>query len=332
MPPIACFQPEYLLLGNFYMSMLNYPCASVLEPDGIHLSVIVPVFNRRQVTEIFVKSVLKQTYHNFTLYVADDSSTDGTFQFLQSISSLDKRVVPLRTSGDCWWAGTVSFGMKVAFSDQSESDLYMLMNDDISFEETLFSDMVAKYLEISRDCSICALRLDPKGRILSSGSKMISWPLALSFSIFRGKKYDTLSRNLLANIDFPNTSAILFPALLIRDTGHVNYHDLPHYHADGEYFFRAALSGYPSYIYTGACVVRHGDQSTGLFNSPQSAYLSKLLQSFYSRKSINNLADKIAFARLCCPAWCRRSYLFFSIIKSLLTSLIILCRAKIASS
>jgi GT2 family glycosyltransferase len=289
------------------------------------LNIIVPVFNRKTITLEFVEKIKKQTYSNFRLFVVDDCSSDGTYEALKLISFSDARVIPLQTTGDCWWAGSVDYGVKTAVKSSHACDAFMFMNDDVDFHERLLYDMVKAYKKLNCTQVVSALRVSKSGNVVPSGSVMLFWPLALTYAPLKGRDYASLGKDLLFRVDFPSASAILFPEHLIRDAGFLNWSALPHYHADGEYFYRASRVGYKCYGYTGAFVIRGGEDSTGLFNSPQAASFSSILFSFVSRKSVNNISDRIAFAELCCPAWCRHSYVIFSVLRSLFSSLFLAC-------
>lgn len=56
--------------------------------------VVMPVYNAMPYLVEAVKSILDQTYKDLTLVIVDDGSTDGSYEFLQSIS--DQRVTLLR--------------------------------------------------------------------------------------------------------------------------------------------------------------------------------------------------------------------------------------------
>src|SRR4030067_3517077 len=60
------------------------------QPD---VSVIIPTYNRRNLLEITIQSVLAQTIKNFEIIIVDDGSTDGTRDFVRSIQ--DKRIIYL---------------------------------------------------------------------------------------------------------------------------------------------------------------------------------------------------------------------------------------------
>ncbi len=52
------------------------------------LSVIVPVFNRLDLTKAVINDIFKKIYflHDFELVIVDDGSTDGTRRWLEALS------------------------------------------------------------------------------------------------------------------------------------------------------------------------------------------------------------------------------------------------------
>lgn len=58
----------------------------------VETSVIIPTFNRRELLQEAIHSVLEQTYRNFELIIVDDGSNDGTRDLVTSLSNTIKYI------------------------------------------------------------------------------------------------------------------------------------------------------------------------------------------------------------------------------------------------
>jgi glycosyltransferase involved in cell wall biosynthesis len=77
------------------------------------LSVVIAVKNEASYLPLAVQSILNQTFKDFELIVIDDNSTDGTFEYLTSLS--DPRVIVKRNRGVGQTAG-LNHGLSLAKS------------------------------------------------------------------------------------------------------------------------------------------------------------------------------------------------------------------------
>lgn len=81
-------------------------------PDLI--SVLIPTYNVEKFVYDAVMSILNQSYSNLEIIIVDDSSTDKTYEILQSISILDNRVRLFRNKTNLKIAATLNFALKQA--------------------------------------------------------------------------------------------------------------------------------------------------------------------------------------------------------------------------
>src|SRR5450631_2537264 len=98
--------------------------------------ILLPVHNRREVTERFIDCLAVQIYSNYHLILIDDGSTDGTAEMAQAKI---KNLTVLNGRGDWWWAGSLQQGIN--WLDQHgvrDRDIVVFANDDITFEADFF--------------------------------------------------------------------------------------------------------------------------------------------------------------------------------------------------
>lgn len=90
------------------------------------ISVIMTTYNSMNIMLPSIFSVLKQTHSNLQLVIVDDCSTDGTFQVLRKIQSLDSRIKIAQTPRNLgtYWAKNLgmeySDGRFVTFMDSDD--------------------------------------------------------------------------------------------------------------------------------------------------------------------------------------------------------------------
>jgi len=97
------------------------------------VSILIPVFNRKDFIAECIQSALNQTYTNFEIVVADNASDDGTWEICQKFAEKDRRVRifrnetnvgPVRNWKCCFDWARGEFG-KILFSDDSIVPQYL---------------------------------------------------------------------------------------------------------------------------------------------------------------------------------------------------------------
>ena len=88
------------------------------------VSVLIPTFNREELVERAVMSVLNQTYENLECLVIDDASTDKTLEVLKSIDDKRLKVISLESNRG------VSYARNTGFQQASGDYIALLDSDD----------------------------------------------------------------------------------------------------------------------------------------------------------------------------------------------------------
>jgi GT2 family glycosyltransferase len=102
-----------------------------LVVDGT-IWVLLPIHNRRAVTERFVRGLVAQTDQNYHLVLIDDGSTDGS---AQAVCSLLPGATVLRGRGNWWWGGGLQHGLRWLLRGKlSRGDLVLIANSNTVVE------------------------------------------------------------------------------------------------------------------------------------------------------------------------------------------------------
>nr|WP_295607494.1 glycosyltransferase [uncultured Methanobrevibacter sp.] len=143
------------------------------------ISVVMPVYNRKDVVMNAIDSVLSQTYENFELIVVDDASTDGTTELLKEIDHDKVRVIYHEKNK--YASGARNTGLK-----ESKGELIAYLDSDNLWDE--------RYLEATVGAFLC---LPDAGGIYSAQYRFETYdsnPFAVQFS--------ALNKSLLHNHNF----------------------------------------------------------------------------------------------------------------------------------
>ena len=76
--------------------------------DTPKISVLIPLYNRKQYAADCINSVLNQTFTDFEIIIRDDCSSDGVFEFVQENFS-DRRIKLFRNKKKSRRSGKYQF-------------------------------------------------------------------------------------------------------------------------------------------------------------------------------------------------------------------------------
>lgn len=105
----------------------------------MHASVIIPTYNRKQLLQKTINSLIQQTYPNdwFEVIVVDDGSNDGTDKIAQTHYPLNLRYIHQPNQGD---AAARNLG-----AQQAKYELLVFLDDDIIVEPDYLRALLSEY-------------------------------------------------------------------------------------------------------------------------------------------------------------------------------------------
>lgn len=127
--------------NNFlFMELIADYLVSIAEnlEDKPLISVIMPVYNRKDIVMNSIESVLSQSYSNFELIIVDDDSTDGTTDLLKKIEHDKVKVVFHDENKFC--AGARNTGLK-----EAKGELISYLDSDNLFDKRYLAAVVGAF-------------------------------------------------------------------------------------------------------------------------------------------------------------------------------------------
>jgi len=247
--------------------------------------ILLPVHNRKQLTEKFVSCLLNQTCQNYHLILVDDGSTDGTAQLVRrKINSL----TILTGSGNWWWAGSLQRGYRwLHESDIQDDDVILIINDDVIFE--------SEFLKTALD----EIRKHPDSLLLSQERNRETGHAEQTgvFVDFKRLRFELASSP--EKINCLSTRGLFIKWRVVKEVGGFYPRMLPHYLSDYEYSIRAARKGYRLLTNT-AVVIESNTETTG-YRELEDLPFFVFLKRYFSKRSTANPIYWTSFILLACP-------------------------------
>jgi len=229
------------------------------------VSVIIPTYNRAQMVEKAIDSVLSQTYPNIELIVVDDGSTDATREVLETYGN--RIVAVYQTNGGAGKARNTGLGIAsgefIAFLD---SDDYYLP-DKIRLE--------AEYL--------CA---HPDVDVVLCGFRYIDEEKQVDVEIKNIEVTDLVSRILWTDIGglFPPNLPLFRRKILEKVNG---FDERLKMREEQDFWLQIALAGFQfRFIDEVLCVSRSGKQSKGRAVDRVEPYLMMIFEKVFNHPNL----------------------------------------------
>jgi GT2 family glycosyltransferase len=247
--------------------------------------VILPVHNRRAVTERFVDCLLAQTDRHWILVVIDDGSTDGTAAMVRD--RVPDAVI-VRGSGDWWWGGALQQGYLWLRELPPEPDaVVLLINDDTTFDAGFIEAGREALVDHPRSLVLARLLDQQTGDLVSVGAH-VDW---------RTFKFSGVTD--MADANCFSTRGLFLRANDFLEIGGFHPRLLPHYLSDYEFTIRARRRGFA--LASDPRVRLAFDPSTTGAIIPPRRSRRDFLRTSLSRKSPINPVYLSTFILLACP-------------------------------
>jgi GT2 family glycosyltransferase len=249
--------------------------------------ILLPVFNRKNITEKIIKCLCKQNFQNYHLILVDDGSTDGTTKMVQSYIGAEQLTV-IRGTGDWWCFGSFQQGINWLKEQSIHSqDTILLINDDVTFEEDFLETARSILKDRTSTLLLAQCLSEQTGVLLDSG--VCANLKTLKFN--QAKSQD--------EINCLSTRGLFLRWQDLVKIGDFYPRLLPHYTGDYEFTIRAHRKGFT------LCTNPHlklwlNEETTG-FQDYQEKRFFTFLRNFFSKKSVLNPVYWTPFIVLICP-------------------------------
>jgi GT2 family glycosyltransferase len=268
------------------MTSITRPGANPQVADPIYL--LLPVHNRRPVTEKFMQCLLRQTDRGYHLVLIDDGSSDGTADMVRRTG------VPLTVltgRGDWWWAGSLQQAYAWLQSrPRGGGDIVLIMNDDTHFEPDFLAAGRAALARSPR-ALLRAQRVDPRtGAVVEVGVKA-AW-----------RRLQFVPTRDPAEVECFGTRGLFLRLADFLALGGFHPRLLPHYASDYEFTMRARRRGFR--LASDPAVRLSVDEATTGDLDPRAGSLREYLSRCFSKRFAHNPIYWTTFILLACPpAW-----------------------------
>jgi GT2 family glycosyltransferase len=246
--------------------------------------ILLPVHNRRAITEKFIDCLVVQSYSNYHLILIDDGSTDSTGEMVRAKI---RNLTILRGEGDWWWAGSLQRGIDwLKRNGVEDQDVVVFLNDDVIVECDFFK--TALRLLDRKAGMLLAQSLNKNTGVAEETGVEVDWK-KLMFK--RAVSPDAI--NCLP------TRGLFMRMAELRRVGEFHPRLLPHYLSDYEFTIRAHRMGV--HLMTSSELLISCDAETTGFRDLDGLSMAEFLRRYFSKKSTLNPLYWTTFTLLASP-------------------------------
>ena len=253
--------------------------------DNPTVHVVIPVFNRLEKTLLCLECLKYQTYPAIKIVVVDDGSADRTASV---ITEKYPDIHLITTRGNRWWTGSTNDGISYVCRSASPSDYVLLLNNDVTFDPGLVSNLVEYAMAQTYPCLIGAVIANKLNRnVIMDGGVRINWWSAKKVLINYKKHLSAFLPNHTEEVSVLTGRGVLYPLKAFLEHG---LFDDVNFKQCGDYSLPAFLKKH-NYtlviLYNAVVYAEHSD--TANINCSSTYKVSQWRDFFFGTKSNCNL-------------------------------------------
>lgn len=272
------------------------------------ISVIIPIYNRLEVTKAGLISIYKSLsdvgesnkQYKFEIVVIDDGSTDGSEEWIKENYP---QVHLLKGDGNFWWSGAVNVGVKFAI-EKLNTNFILLWNNDVIPHKDYFKNLL---LAVS----------DDRNRIIGPHiydyTTKDLWATGGRFNILTGARSMKIGKIRESKYVYAWLTGMgtLIPAEVVKKIGYWDNTNFPQYHGDFDFTLRAAKEGVDVVSLENLIIYNKTEYSTY-----EGVDFKSFFKSFTKMGSRYNIYDEIHIYRKHCvsPLWiisfCKKNIIY----------------------
>jgi GT2 family glycosyltransferase len=247
--------------------------------------ILLPVHNRKAVTQRFIESLQRQTYRNYKLILIDDGSTDGTAEMV--VEAIADCTV-IRGEGHWWWAGSLQQGyLWLKAANVKSTSLVLIMNDDTEFADDFLAQGASLFENREKVLLLAQCYSKQSGGLIDAGVH-VDWRKLTFAQAAASDEINCLStRGLFLRAGDFTIIGGFYPLLL------------PHYGSDYEFTIRARRRGMKLMTHPSLSLVL--DEETTGYLTFTARSRGESLRRLFSSRSVHNPLVWSSFVLLACP-------------------------------
>jgi GT2 family glycosyltransferase len=255
------------------------------------IHIIIPVHNRKDLTEACLKSLMHQSYQDIKIIVIDDGSTDGTNEMIKKQFA---NVEIIQGDGNLWWTGSINKGIKHVLDFCNPEDYILVLNNDLIVPPNYIAN-IKEASKLFPNALIGSLVADINCKdIIVSGGVQIDWKTAKWMNLNSGISRISLPSDFNVEVSTLTGRGVLIPTNVFREIG---LYDEEHILqcGDTELPIRASKAGYKLIVSYNSVVFNYPEDKDNI-NHKINYRLTDLVEYYWGNKSHTNLKTRFWFA------------------------------------